>query len=555
MAWYDNSTPLVEDIAQDLPPAPEPSVSNLKTLGKEYAFNVSKDMEGNYVPTPWGVNLDPRSFQFMDHWLTNTDTGRVEADRKTRYSSYMLMDAICGEAILTLDAFTDEALGIGFVENPIEIKCNNPDAQKFLDTVLNNNKIYQKARGLIRNILKYGDLGLILDFPQTSPKPEDIRLLQAAAPKWSVKVPKTSNLPYAYKIDDTSVLSKTLSKSKSTNPNSKLLAPWEFVHLSITDVDMEPYGRSILEPLRTAFDQLVTIESLLAMSRASKVERLVIKVPTGGSGNPSAVMNQLQNLRAQWKNVLFKDTNLGNRSYAKNPSLQDILIFPSDANFGIDKMSSSVDIASTEDAEYFRQKAIMMTKLPRGYFIADQVSPRGQALQAQDIKFGRALIPLQDAVVQGLVRLATTILAYSPYRLDSLEVKARIKRPPQLSEAMLDSYRKITDTASAMLVMYYRSDEIGQAPIPQEAKKALQVAASPREAFVNLCRLLGMPEEYLRAMTSSQSTDPNQAVGQYITSSSLDFKSTDTMIYEKLSELSLSQAKDLMLNESNYSSI
>jgi hypothetical protein len=162
---------------------------------------------------------------------------------------------------------------------------------------------------------------------------------------------------------------------------------------------------------------------------------------------------------------------------------------PSDQGFDAEKLSSNVDLSSVEDVEYFRDKAISVTGLTKGYFLADQTATdRGSALQAQDIKFARKLIQYQNAWSEGLVRLCLVIATYvTKADVENLEITVGIKKPPQLALTMIDGYAKMAETA-ALLINNWRTSSSTMGPDGQPIMPTAQ-----GDMYKNLLVVLGMP--------------------------------------------------------------
>src|SRR5438309_5013157 len=210
-----------------------------------------------------------------------------------------MMDKVMGESMIMLDTYADEALSTGFVLDPIEITINDKEAQRGVLEILRRNKIFEHMRSITRNLIKWGDLGFQIRFGD---KLEPFRDALAAASerggglktertmRRSLKDPSdvdpSSYDPANMSIDihtpevweiklDEHLRTTIFYKYDATVPYATKdteVSPLSFVQMSLPDDQMFPYGRSILDPLRTIFDQLSTIEALLAISRASRVE-------------------------------------------------------------------------------------------------------------------------------------------------------------------------------------------------------------------------------------------------------------------------------------------
>jgi len=471
------------------------SPDRIAGLASRLGLQVVQADDGSYFSLPPNIDLTGQQgeikLQFIDHWLEETvGKSRVENERNRRCQTYKIMDDAMAEACISLDTYADECLAVGFVEDPIEIKFNDKAVGKQVLAVLDKNEIIKRSRSYVRNQIKYGDLGIKLELPRPDNDTDviDIGLEYIDPLQWEAVIPKDGgHLAVGYRLDDK--FNRWVKNPTSSGRRQKILQPWEFVQMTVYDQDFRPYGRSLLEGMRIDFDHLVTLEALLALSRASRVERLVIKIPTG-STNPVQAAQKIQSLKAQFKNIIFKDTSLGTKTYGKTPGLTDVLFMPSDQGFDTAKLSSNVDLSSVEDVEYFRDKAIQTSGLTKGYFLADEsMTDRGSALQAQDIKFARKLLHYQNAWSEGLVRLCLVVATYVA-KADpaNLEITVGLKKPPQMALTMIDAYAKISETA-AMLINNFRTSSASTNPETGEPV----MPAIKGNLYTNLLITLGMP--------------------------------------------------------------
>ena len=411
MPWYDQ---ILGNIVENQPVHREQgeyiesvslSADRLQGLASRLGLKVVTADDGTFISLPQNLDLGDGDIklQFIDHWLSESiNKSRTEEDRNRRTQTYKIMDESMAESVIALDTYADEALAVGFVDDPISIQFSDKNIGKQVLAILDKTEFLKRSRSHVRNLIKYGDIGFKVVLPTIDKDVSDIGLDYVDPLLWECVIPKEQRIAVGYKIDEK--FNRWVRTPTTGIARKKILQPWEFIQLSVFDIDLKPYGRSMLEGLRIDFDHLVTLEALLALSRASRVERLVIKIPTGVT-NPIQAAAKIQALKAQFKNIIFKDTSLGTKTYGKTPGLTDILFMPSDQGFEADKLSSTVDLSSVEDVEYFRNKAISVTGLPKGYFLADTVTDRGAALQQQDIKFARKLLQYQNAYIEGVTKL------------------------------------------------------------------------------------------------------------------------------------------------------
>jgi Bacteriophage T4-like portal protein (Gp20) len=164
------------------------------------------------------------------------------------------------------------------------------------------------------------------------------------------------------------------------------------------------------------------------------------------------------------------------------------LYIPSDAGFDINRLPSSVDISSTEDVQYFRDRLLSLTGLPRSYFLHDTSSNwGGSALEQQDVIFSRKLLKFQNAFCEAVTRLMMILSVYiSEADIANLSIEVRLRRPPQISADQIESYVNIADSAQKLIATW--QSITGNQIVPPELYSNLLVQLGMP---TNLCQLFG----------------------------------------------------------------
>ena len=369
---------------------------------------------------------------FSQYWMEQAwskHEADVEHFREQRYEYYRFMDLNSTESSLMLDTYADESVATSDIsESPIRIEINDKEAKNKVFDILYKNEILTSKdgdtvsahRANIRELAKFGDI--FIRYYRDKPKSENIRLQFLNYEIYKVKLIRE---PVSGKLVAWQLGNKDI-----------VLPPWELVHGKIKDTTFDPYGRSILEPVRSAYQQLLITEALLALSRASRIERIVIKVPTTNK-NPMAAFQSLLNIKSTLKSVIFGNNNNAD-SKSRIPALTDMLFMPSGEGYELDRLQSSIDVSSIEDVEFFRDKFITGTRLPKSYFLADEtIQLDGTSLAQQDLKFARALLPLQDGYVDFLTSIITNLLILLNYDLSKVKVNVSMSRPQVMNSDMI----------------------------------------------------------------------------------------------------------------------
>lgn len=437
----------------------------LKGLAKKHNFTVGQTNTGEYVSIPLAYKhsaLDGEDFSVYDDFMsTYTYYDKNYNTLLSAYQTFDLMQENLSEVDLILDTYVGEVLSQGFIENPLEIKISNTKAQSLIEKVFYKNKIYQKLPNITKSIAKYGNFGMTLSYPyleswMTEDGEVDLSqidiledlVINFINPKnFEVNCDEYMN-PINYKTTTPNVYVNQTAQSREIY---KLWQPWQFVHFLIPDEITEPYGKSMLWSMRSAFDQLTTLEALLGISRASKIQRLVFYVPMPNGINLVDSYGYLQEFRAQYLNSVFTDQGSA-KAGRKMPGAMSILTLPMSHDgkkVEVDHIESNIDLSSVEDVEYFLDKILRNSSLPKGYLVGEDVITTAQTLEAQDLKLRRTLIPLKRALLTGIMNLVENVLTHAGFDVSKLEVEVNLNEPIQIPADVISKYNDIGELLGA----------------------------------------------------------------------------------------------------------
>lgn len=468
------------------------------------------------------------------------------------------MDTNSTEVSLMLDTYAAEALSIGFVDHPLTITFSDSKAEQDVLSILNRANFFNETLSNVRSLAKYGDLFYRITVDEEA---KDLNVKKLTPDQVTAVSVDGFKGVLGYKINTLTGDSRQKRTYNSSSPVIKdhVLKPWDIAQFTIFSDDFAPYGKSELEKVRSAYDQLITMEALFAISRANRVERIVIKVPTNLS-NPTSAFAKLQQLKGQIKSVVLGQSSQTRFSANKEWGLTDILFMPADENFDIDKLSSSIDISSDEDVRYFLEKMINGSRLPKGFFSGDEVTDRGSMLQQQDLKFSRSIIPLQQAYVSGVVKLCTILAILKGHK--DVQVKASLEKPTQITEVQVKSYSDQISVASNYIKTYMEiamPDELGPAPTPegdQGTKEGDEEQGPPKpqmmvmpkkispQLFISIMMKFGIPESIATSIleTDTEFVVPNSKVSSddsLATFNAVDDKKSESIKSSSLTENSV----------------
>lgn len=521
---------------------------SLQSFAAKNNLRLQRSETGDFVSVP--VNTQDNTFMsFYESWAsTFSNTGSFTGNNKANiYAMYDVMDENMTEASMMLDTYAEESISFGVIDDPIKVTVSDPEAQEVLDAVLEKNKILRRAKADIRTMCKYGDAAYVLEFPQSlidaynnlSPEIKnetdpseffnimDLDIYPINPKNFLINADEQGRV-VNYTQDNT-LQSDTKRVVSSRTVMTKVWQPWQFARFTIEDDSLRPYGKSILYGLRTLFDQLSTLEALLAMSRASKVQRLVIKVPVP-SNNATEAFQQISRTKAQFKSTIFSDA-AGLKSGRKVAGLTEVFFMPSGPDYAIDSIKSDIDIASTDDVEHFLDKALRATKLPKGFFSGEEGEDSGAALAERDQKFGRALLQVQNSYAEGLVGLCTCILAYAGFLVTELDISVEIQRPTRLSKNVIEGYKNVLDFVASLKEMLQSDNPNIKYPVTNLAQ---------------LLILTGIPAEYVKLLIAQNPINILEYSAMYDLLSGLEVKPYN---YERSNKKALDAASDASRDE------
>jgi hypothetical protein len=440
------------------------SYEALKGLAKKNGFFVAQTEEGSYISIPTSYKYTARDLTLYDNFMeTYSAFNKNFETLLSAYKTFDLMDENLAEIGLILDTYAAEVLSQGFIENPLKISVSDPKAQTILQKVFARNHILSRVFSITRNLAKYGNFGMVLSYPALEQRLLDTDITDVD------KIDVTEDLtisfinPKYYKINADvygNVVSyqtldvPTYSDAHGFSPfNNRVWQPWQFTAFKIDDDMTDPYGKSMLWNMRSAFDQLTTLEALLGISRASNLQRLVFYVPIP---NGMGIMDSAEALNAFKTNFLNSSfTDQGSiRNGRKIPGANSILVLPETHDgkkVSIDHLEAKIDLSSTEDVEYFLNKLLNSSSLSKGYLNGDETITTSQTLEAQDLKLRRTLLPLKTGLLNGFMSLSENVLTHAGYDVSKLKIKISLNQPIQIAADTLEKYGAITDLLKSLM--------------------------------------------------------------------------------------------------------
>lgn len=469
-----------------------PDPQEIRTALAAMGINVMVTPEGEMVPIPAGASDDDVK-SFADRWNALTqNSGPSPEGRENRLKTYQQMDADGSEAAVVLDTYADEVVNVvDYSDRSLQISISNEKVLDAVMQVLSRNQVLSNTRSDIRDLCQFGDFAYSLtnfkgeSLLQLSPtelsgncsavayKPEDLMVSYLNAGRYKAEADAIDVFRLQLEGDPDGRGQGAALRVKGE------LQPWEFSMFRINSRKTAPYGLSILEKMRAPWEKLTLLEELLAITRANRLDRIAFTVP-GIKGDPTSVVARLSQLKNSIKNLILGHSSGGKVSRNQDTGMTEWLWLPE--GYKVERLSTSIEVSSIEDVEYFRDKLINASRMPKGFFLASESgsTPRPMSLRQQDIKFARSLIPVGEAYCRGLTKLIYLIAFYLGHNIGSLKVRVGFKRSPYLSDELLQTYGdiySIIDQFKQLRNSMSKSDPITDVDI----KRVLDLVGAPHE--------------------------------------------------------------------------
>ena len=230
---------------------------------------------------------------------------------------------------------------------------------------------------------------------------------------------------------------------------------YEIAHFRlIADSNFLPYGRSILEPARKTWEQLVMMEDAMLINRIMRAPaKRIFKIDIGNIP-PNEVDNFMEKTIQKLKKVPYMDENTGNYNLKFNLQnmLEDFYIPVRGSNSGTAiEGIEGIEFNGIEDIEYLRKRMFAALKTPPA-FLGYEEGVEGKCLDLN------TLIPLINGKTKSLQELINDYNNGIKNYIYSLDVNTKeikigeiewagiTRKNAQVIEVILDNNKRITCT-------------------------------------------------------------------------------------------------------------
>lgn len=328
------------------------------------------------------------------------------SNRRVLYSIYDQME-LTPEISKALDIYADESTTTFEDGDLIKIICRDKKIKIILDSLYNDILNLQfNLWSWVRNLCKYGDLGVILDVAQ------NLGIINYAV------VP-------AYMFD------RIENSSRSSNEDfdvkfridgiNEKVGLHQFIHFRLlSDIRFLPYGRSLLEPARIIWRQLTTMEDGMLVYRIVRSpERRIYYVDVTGM-KPEQIDSYMQQVRVQLKGAPDIERETGNIDwkFTSLSPLEDLFIPVIGDRQGtrIETLPGGANEGVVNEVEYFQAKLFAALGVPKAFLTYVEDLSGKTTLAAEDIRFSRTISRIQKSVAAELKKIGQIHLFALGYR-------------------------------------------------------------------------------------------------------------------------------------------
>lgn len=328
----------------------------------------------------------------------------------TRLELFRDYEAMDTDSIISsaLDVYADECTAKNEFGDVLTIKTGNAKVQKVLHNlfydILN---IEFNLWPWIRNTIKYGDFFLHLDIAEKY----GVINVDPISPYEMIREenfdPENPNR-VRFKRDYSALT--TRSHVASNVSNAEEYDNYEIAHFRLlTDTNFLPYGRSIIEPSRKVWKQIVLMEDAMLIHRIMRApDKRMFKIDIGNIP-PSEVDAFMEGMVNKMKKVPYIDPETGdyNLKYNMQNVLEDFYlpVRGSESGTTIENLSG-LNFDSIQDIEYLKNRLLGSLKIPKAYLGYEEDTTGKATLASQDFRFARTIERIQKIIASELYKVA-----------------------------------------------------------------------------------------------------------------------------------------------------
>lgn len=364
-------------------------------------------------------NTDSNQSTYRMRWRNgrnfSTSTGygsgytnyEVEALRKQMYIDYELMDT---DSIISaaLDIIADETTSSSVDGDLLVIRTDDERIKKILHNLFYDTlNIEFNLWSWVRTAAKYGDCMLYLQIDQEFGVVNVIPIHPSLMIREEGINENPNAIQFRYEGDG------------GFYSTENIFEYYEIAHFRLLgDMNMLPYGVSMIEAARRDYHRLVLAEDAMILHRITRApERRIFKIDVGNL-NPNEIDSHMEQIMGEFKKIPFIDPNTGtyNKMYNVLNSQEDIFLPVRGDKSGtsIETLAGLSNEGQLDDIEYLKSKMMSALKIPKSYLGYDEASSKSN-LSNEDVRFAKMIERIQKIIVSELYKIAIIQLKANGY--------------------------------------------------------------------------------------------------------------------------------------------
>lgn len=378
---------------------------------------VSVDLKPNETTTTGLADVEAQ--------LLSAFIAGVSSDRREIYEEVEEIEGSVVEVAVGLDILADNATlsrrGDGEVFR-IEWAEDPGDGPKDIVTeTIRRTQLHSKLRDLLRADLLYGD-GFHQPILSKDLIVSRLMYMQPASMlrnEYSDGLLKEGNVQGEWAFEQYQI--------GTTN----LLAgffPWQIIHNRFNKLGHQQYGRSILFPVRGDYKKMHAMEEAMVINWVTRAfARLLYKIDVTGK-TPDEAEKIVKDFKRRISSI---NIDAGTKGTEQLTIVKDLFIGVAYHDFGGGKIgepitdvdtldTASVGFTDLEPIEYYRNKIVMATHVPKAYFGIEEDVNAKATLQREDLRFAQTLRHIQNAgtgIIRAVLDLSLIMQGVNPYEL------------------------------------------------------------------------------------------------------------------------------------------
>ena len=195
---------------------------------------------------------------------------------------------------------------------------------------------------------------------------------------------------------------------------------YEIAHFRLlSDSNLVPYGRSMLEAGRKVWKQLMLMEDAMLIHRIMRApEKRIFKLDIGNIP-PAEVDNYMQQVINKMKKAPVIDEKTGDYNLRYNiQNITEDFFLPvrgGDSGTSIESLAG-LNYDAVEDIEYLKSRLLASLRVPRAFLGYEESLGSKATLAAEDVRFARTIERIQRIVVSELTKIAVVHLYSQGFR-------------------------------------------------------------------------------------------------------------------------------------------